>query len=107
MKRATSYTGDDGIERCLDCDGFLSEPGAKCVRCANRIKAAKDADKAATKAATEQEKRDEKKDAEREQVARWRSNTLRRYIVRLLATKSGSLERSRYFAENPVSEIFK
>ena len=105
--RVTSYTGDDEIERCLDCDGFLAKPGAKCKRCANRLKASKDADKAATKAATAQEKKDAKTKAEAAQIRSWRRNMMNRYIARLLVTKSGSVERQEYFEQNPISEIFK
>ena len=105
--RVTSYMGDDGIERCLDCDGFLAKPGAKCKRCANRVKAAKDVDTAATKAADAAEAKKAHDEEVRAQISRWREHTMRRYIVGLLATESGSIERQRYFEKNPISEIFK
>ena len=105
--KTTSYTGDDGIERCLDCDGFLAEPGAKCKRCSNRVKAVKEADKAATKAAAALETKTAADNAIADQGKRWRRNTLRQYTARLLATKSGSVERQRYFEEHPISDIFK
>ncbi len=106
-RRPTSYTGDDEIERCMNCDGFVKGPGAKCKRCANRVKAAKEADRAATKAAKTQEKKEQKEDAIAAQTKRWRSNTMNRYIRRLLATKSGSAERQKFFERNPIADIFK
>ncbi len=106
MTRA-SYTGDDGIERCLDCDGFLAEPGAKCKRCANRLIAVKDADEAATKAAAAQESSENQKAADSARISNWRRRMLARHIAGLLATKSGSVERQRFIERYPIAGIFR
>lgn len=107
MKKTKTYTGDDEIERCLDCDGFVKEPGAKCTRCGNRKKKAKADAKAEVVANGAAEKKAAKEKAEAEQIKNWRRNTMNRYIARLLATKSGSVERAEYFEQNPISRIFK
>ena len=107
LRHVTSYTGDDEIERCLDCDGFLAKPGAKCKRCANRVKKAKTDAKEEVRANGVAEKKAEKEKAAAAQVQNWRRNTMKRYIAGLLATKSGSVDRARYFEQNPISRIFK
>ena len=81
MTKAKSYTGDDGIERCMDCDGFLpesftSDPRAKCARCSNRKKKAKADAKAEVVANGAAEKKAAKEKAEAEQVRNWRRNTI-------------------------------
>lgn len=98
-----TYTGDDNNERCLECDGFVSEAGADCVRCRNRQAAARDADRAAEKAAAAVAKRT----TSTQQSSRWRRTTLATHVAQLLAKRSGSEARIRFIEENPVSEIFR
>lgn len=97
-----TYEDHDGRRRCLECDGYVAARARRCTRCANR------------QADAEQRQADELVAAETARAkaeasakaSRWRHNRLRRYVSRVLATKSGSTERQRFFESNPLSGIF-